>query len=270
MSRRSFRVGILCLGVCVGLMCYAQDSAPDAAQETAIRSAMARYAEKYVSSLPNFLCELTTEQYRSGLKHPKWKRGDTVTVQLTFSNGKEKRLLEAVNNKPVKSPFVRLRSPLTTEGEFGAILADALADSSNAEFRWNRWDTLQGKKVAVFDYSIDKEHSLLKLGESDLASAIVPYHGSIFADPESGIILRISDEADDIPAEIRMRSIGTTVDYEEVKIGTGDYVLPSHAAVTENTGSELIRNELYFRNYRKFEAESSIKFETDEPQNQPH
>ncbi|MDQ2773378.1 MAG: hypothetical protein M3Y57_00380 [Acidobacteriota bacterium] len=266
MGRLSFGVGILFLSS----MCRAQDPAPDVAQQRAIRSAMAGYAEKYVSSLPNFLCELTTEQYQSGTKHPRWKRGDTVTVQLTFSNGKEKRLLEAVNDKPVKSPFVRLRSPLTTEGEFGAILADALADSSNAEFRWNRWDTIQDKKVAVFDYSIDKEHSLLKLGESDLASAIVAYHGSIFADPDSGAILKISDEADDIPAEIRMRSIGTTVDYEEVKIGTGDYVLPSHATVVENTRTELIRNELYFRNYRKFEAESSIKFETDAPQNPSH
>ena len=260
---RRFRFGLLLFA----WVCFAQDLAPDLVRQAAIRSAMTGYAEKYVSNLPNFLCELTTEQYESGIKHTHWKRGDTLTAQLTFSNGQEKRLLEAVNNKPAKPGFTRWRRPLITEGEFGAILASALSDYSNATFTWNRWDTLQGRKVAVFDYSIDKEHSLLKLGQSDLGNAIVPYHGTIYADPESGAILRISDQADDIPREIQMSSIETTVEYEPVTIGAAMYFLPSRATVLENARTSLIRNELYFRNYRKFEAESSIKFGTETPQN---
>ncbi len=249
-------------------MAGGQNARPDHAQQETMLSAMARYAEKYVSNLPNFLCEQTTEQYESGTRHLKWKRGDTLRAQLTFSNGREKRILEAVNNKPPKTSSARWRRPLTTEGEFGSILADVFADYSSAVFNWNRWDTIQGKKVAVFDYSIDKEHSLLKLSQSDLASAIVPYHGSVYADPDSGAILKVSNEANEIPTEIRITSIETTVDYEEETIGTGAYLLPSHATVLDNAQTALIRNELYFGNYRKFEAESSIKFETGAPPDQ--
>jgi hypothetical protein len=223
-------------------------------------AAMARYTENYVGSLPNFLCELTTEQYLSGTKHEKWKRGDTLVAQLTYSNGKEKRLLEAINDKPVKGSAARLRRPLTTEGEFGSILVDVFADSTNAKIDWNRWDTIQGKKVAVFDYAVDKEHSLLRLSRSDLATALVAYHGSVFGDLETGAILRVTNQADDIPPEIQILLIATTVDYEETRIGSSVYLLPSHASVLDNATTAHIRNELFFRNYRKFEAESTIKF----------
>jgi hypothetical protein len=249
---------------------YSQAPSPDSAQQGAMLAAMARYAEKYISGLPNFLCELTTEQYRSGVRHLRWKRGDTLTAQLAFSNGQEKSILKAVNDKPLKASSPRRHRPLTTSGEFGSILADAFADSSNARFRWNRWDTIQGKRVAVFDYAIDKEHSFLRLSRSDLASAIVPYHGSVYGDPDSGAIYRVSNEATEIPADIKIVSITTTVDYVETTIGAGRYLLPSHATVFDNRGFDLVRNELYFRSYRKFEAESSIKFESNESENTSH
>ncbi len=223
-------------------------------------AAMGRYAEKYISGLPNFICLEVTEQYRSGLRRLHWKKGDTLTARLSYSQGFEKHTLEMVNNKPVFASFRGWRKPLTTEGEFGQVLARVFADDSEASFNWKGWDAIDGKRVAVFDYSIDKEHSTLRLTWSDLAKAVLAYHGSVYADPESGVVWRISNQASDIPAELHTREIGTTIDYGEVSISGRSYVLPAHATVLETSDEDRIRNELYFRNYQKFEAESKVTY----------
>jgi hypothetical protein len=236
------------------------DSRPAAGDEAAMLSRMAQYAERYVSNLPNFICVQVTEQFESGRKADRWRKGDTLTSQLAFSEGKERRTLQFVNDKPVALRTKRWRTPLSTEGEFGQMLATPFADSSNASFDWNRWDTVQGKRVAVFDYAVDKQHSTLKLSLSDLASAIVPYHGSIFAEPETGVILRVTNITTEIPPELREEQVSTTIEYGDVTIGGNTHLLPVHASVLLKTNRNYIRNELQFRDYRKFEAESSIKY----------
>ncbi|MBV9265979.1 MAG: hypothetical protein JO061_07415 [Acidobacteriaceae bacterium] len=241
---------------------------PSAEEQAAIVDSMKRYAQQYVSTLPNFLCMQVTEQYKSDKKAEHWKKGETLTSRLAYVDGREKRTLELVNDKPVRTRTSGWRMPLTTEGEFGELLDRVFADDSQAAFTWNRWDTLGTKHVAVFDFSIEKEHSTLKLTAGDLATAIIAYHGSVNADPKTGAIWRVSDDAVDLPPELRTYEIGTTVEYESIAIGGNSYVLPVHASVLCRTFDGSMRNEIYFRNYRKFEAESTLKYETpgDDPQ----
>src|SRR5260370_11808654 len=111
------------------------------------------------------------------------------------------------------------RTPLVTEGEFGILLNRIFSGESNASFAWSRWESVHGKSLAVFDYSVDQQHSTLSLSLSDLAKAIVPYHGTIYADPSTGAVWRISDTADEIPRQLRTSSISTTIDYDEIAIG---------------------------------------------------
>jgi hypothetical protein len=238
---------------------------PSAEEQASMLAAMGRYAEKYVSNLPNFLCMQVTAQWEADRKGAHWHKGDTLTSRLAFSDGHERRTLELVNNKPIHAAQRRWKTPLVTEGEFGELMEMVFADSSDASFNWNRWDTIRGNRVAVFDFSVVKEHSGLKLSDSDLVSAIVPFQGSVYADPKSGVVLRISQLAPDVPPELQTREIGTTVDYGEIAIGSATYVLPVHATVLLKKERRQIRNELDFKDYRKFEAESSIKFDADQP-----
>ena len=236
------------------------DERPNAAQQTAMLAAMGKYADQYVNNLPNFLCVLVTEQYQANKKGEHWKKGDTLTARLAFTDGREHRTLQLVNNKSLAQVTHRWRTPLTTEGEFGRLIQMIFDDRTNAAFDWNRWDTLSGKRVAVFDYAVDQQHSTMKLGLSDLASAIIPYHGSVFADPESGAVYEVYEAASDIPPELRTKEIGTKIEYSEVAIGETKYLLPLRASVLMKSDQDQVRNELEFQDYRKFGAESSIKF----------
>jgi hypothetical protein len=218
-----------------------------------------RYAENYVANLPNFICQQVTSQFEAGRKPEHWRKLDKLGAKLVFSDGEEKRTLETINDKPLASGRVP-RQPLQTEGEFGVLLGNVFGVKTDATFMWNGWQTLRGKRVAVFDYIVDNQHSTLRLGLSDFVKAVVPYRGSVYADAETGAVWRITSVPFDIPREIQTRSIATVIDYDSVSIAGQPHVLPVEASVTLDTGSHNVLNRIEFREYRKFEAESRITF----------
>jgi hypothetical protein len=223
--------------------------------------AMEQYGAQYVSGLPNFLCVQVTRQLEADLHSDRWRKGDTLTSRLSFHDGQEKRTLDLVNGKPADPAKRHWHTPLITEGEFGILLSRVVDPASDATFAWNRWETVRGKRLAVFDYTVGKEHSTLTMQLSDLAKATLAYRGSVYVDPESGAVWRITDTADSgIPPQLQMREISTVIDYAETPIGGKSYLLPYAATVSVVSYTGRVRNELEFQNYRKFEAESVIKF----------
>lgn len=257
---RMNRLFLCTLGLSAAL--WAQTS-PNEVDQDRIIASMHQYAEDYVRNLPNFLCLQTTRQFEGGLNAKHLKKGDVLVSRLTFNAGREHRALDLVNGKPPQDAKHRWRMPLTTEGEFGMLLNQVLARRNAAVLRWNRWDMLRGKRLAVFDYTVDEQHSSLSLRLSDLANAIVPYTGTIFADPDTGEVWRISDTASDIPVELQTREISTTIDYGPIQIGGRNYLLPIEASIDLVLRTGKVRNELEFGGYRKFEADSVITFDSD-------
>jgi hypothetical protein len=242
-----------------GCALYAQP-APTPAEQDQYLDAMHHYAAQYVSSLPNFLCAQTTRQFEAGLKSNRWHKGDTLVSKLSFNRGREQRSLDLVNGKPADPARRHWRTPLVTEGEFGILLGRVLGPDSEAWFTWSRWETLRGRRLAVFDYSVDKQHSTLSLSLSGLSKAVVPYHGSVYGDPATGAVWSITSTATEIPAALLTREISTTIDYDEVTIGEKNYLLPVEASVSLLLETRKVRNEMEFEGYRKFEADSSITF----------
>jgi len=237
------------------------DAPPAPDVQDRMLDAMEHYGTQYVASLPNFLCVQVTHQFEAGYRSNRWRKGDTLTSRLSFRDGEEKRTLDLVNGKPADPLKRHWHTPLTTEGEFGTLLSRIVDPDSEASFAWNRWETVRGKRLAVFDYTVDKEHSTLKMQLSDLARAVLPYHGSMFIDPDTGAVWRITDAADsDIPPQLQMRQISTVIDYAETQIGGKTYLLPATASITVVSFAGNVRNDLEFQDYRKFEADSVIKF----------
>jgi hypothetical protein len=270
--KRLIVMGALCVAVAISSVpCRAQkkdeaaiqtqsETQPSPAEQDKLLDLMGQYAEQYVSNLPNFICDQITSQYRGNKKGKHWRKGDTLTAKLTYTQGHEDRTLYLVNNNPIRPGSRRWSTPLVTEGEFGTLLERVLGPDDDAVFTWARWQTLRNKRVAVFDYIVDQSHSSLSLSLSGYVKATVPYTGSVYADPETGAIWRITDTATEIPPELQTESIGTTIDYAETPIGDAKYLLPLTAVVTMQTNRNQIRNEIQFQQYRKFETDSNITF----------
>jgi hypothetical protein len=144
------------------------------------------------------------------------------------------------------------------------LLANVLDSDSAATIRWDRWETLRGKELAVFSYDIDQAHSTLSLSLSSVGTAIVPYRGEIFADADTGAIWRITNVPYNIPVGVLTKSIATTIDYGMVNISDRTFLLPVEASVRLDTGVNFVMNNSEFRDYRKFEADSKITFATSD------
>jgi len=242
----------------------AQDTAaaPGADEQDRMLEQMEAYGAHYVSGLPDFLCEQVTRHFEASLNSNRFHKGDTITEKLSFHDGEEKRTVDLVNGKPAEGPPRRWRERFTSEGEFGILIDRVLGPGSYATFTWSHWETVSGRHLAVFDYSVDKERSTLHLELSDLARAVLAYHGSIFADPETGAVWRITEAVSkDIPPALQTREVSTVIDYGEAAIGDRQYLLPVTATVSAITWEGRIRNEIEFRGYRKFNADSVIHFE---------
>ena len=274
--RRKLRLLFVLLGTTVVSICPSAgetagsgdlSGAPSHVEQDSMLSAMRQYAGQYISHLPNFICSQVTQQFEAGRKMTHWRKGDTLRFRLVYLAGSEARSIESVNNKPPAGR--RWRAPLSTEGEFGTLLGSVFGASTEAAFTWHGWDSIAGRKMAVFDFAVDRAHSTLKLSLSDLAQSVLPYRGSVYADPRTGEVWRISNGAYDIPPEIQTKSISTVIEYGEVPIGGTNYLLPSQASVLVDTGANHIRNEMWFQAYRKFEANSSVTY-TSEGEAEPN
>ncbi len=271
LKHRLFRATVALLLLCIPAFTQeplpASDSPNDPDQ---ILETVRDYVEHYIQNLPNFICRQTTEQFEAGRRKDHWTKKNTLVSRMAFDGVREKHVLELVNGRPPRSAALGAgQKRLTTEGEFALLLAKVFGSDSNAMFQWKGWEDWEGHRLAVYDYFVDKEHSALKIMLSDLAQAVLPYHGSVHADPVSGAVWRIADEVDEIPPELKLRSFGTSVDYGPVTLGSTTYLLPSAASVQVSTGSGYLKHNLYFGNYQKFETQSTITFQSDSGSDSP-
>lgn len=247
---------LLALGVCAG-----------SAQQTPLTqeqllAAARNYADQYIDRLPSFICTQTVEQFEANRKAKHWRKGDSLTAQLVWDQGRERRTLQMVNNRAL-SERTLWRSPLVSEGEFGNLLDSVLGSPSHAVFSWHGWENVGEKRVGVFEYHVDQQHSSLRLTLGSVQT-VVAFQGLVYTDETSGTVWRITNNASEIPSELRTKSISRAVDYSEVAIGDMHYVLPVHATILLDTGTGNIRNELHFEQYRKFSADSHISFAAED------
>jgi hypothetical protein len=237
-----------------------QDPAPT---QEEILSAARVYASGYIANLPSFVCTQTVDQFEGDRKARRWRKGDSLTSQLIWDQGRERRTLKLVNNRPV-SENTSWPSPLVSEGEFGNLLDNVLREASKATFSLRGWEKVGNRRVAVFAYRVDQQNSSMRLtfGSWD---ALIPFEGLLYTEPDSGTVWRITSNVNRIPTELKTKSISRAVDYGQVSIGDSQYVLPVHATVVLDTGNGHLRNELQFDSYRKFSAESRISFSSQNP-----
>ena len=86
------------------------------------------------------------------------------------------------------------------------------------------------------------------------------YRGSVWIDKKTWSVLRIEMQARDVPVEFPLDIIELAVDYAFVRIGGAEFLLPVRAENLScwRNGGSCVRNEINFRNYRKFTSESQI------------
>lgn len=253
-----------------------QDPPPSSEEQAAIIDELRNYALNYSANLPDFICTQVTKRFgapRPGTKYggginddPRWQAFDELTMRLSYFNQKEDYKLILHNNTPTSDDY-RSVGGSSSYGDFGSMLRQIFERGSEARFEWDHWGTLRGQRVMAFAYRISQERSQYHIDVPDQhLDIIVAYHGLVEADKRTHKIMRITVEAENVPAGFPVKSARTILDYDYTVISGQTFLLPLKGQVFMTAADIVTRNDESFHNYRKYSADTSISFDdTDVP-----
>jgi hypothetical protein len=217
----------------------------------------------YSMSLPDFLCTEVIHRREDPRGDGRWRGIDTLNVRLSYLEHKENYKLISINGKPTDIDYLNAGGALTT-GEFGNRLIALFVPASKAEFEWKGWTRIHGRHAAVYHYRIAKENStfLIQAGPTPTGpdAIVAAYRGEVSIDEETHRVLRLTAVAE-IPLGFIVKESSLLIEYDFRKVGGKEFLVPVHADSSMKRGSYRTENQADFREYRKFQGESSISFD---------
>lgn len=243
---------------------------PNSAEQAAIIEDMREYALNYSKGLPNFLSTQVVRRYQAGApgsrygsrtsSDPSWQQMDTLTLRLSYFEQKEDYKLIMVNSAPTTQDYKKLGGATST-GEFGSLLRDIFEPQTQARFEWDGWARLNGQLVMAFRYQVDQAHSQWAIDYEHTNHIVPAYSGRVLIDKGTHVVLRVTLNADDIPATFPVKQATTILDYEYVDLSGHPFLLPLKSETVMSADGILSRNDTEFRLYRKYSAEAEIKYD---------
>jgi hypothetical protein len=220
-------------------------------------------ALNYTISLPDFICTQVVSRYQDPKSNNRWSRLDVLTVKLSFFEHREEYKLMEIDGKPTLLDYMNTGGP-TTKGEFGTMLLYLFHPKTQAAFRWKGWTTVHKQRAAVFAYQVDQAHSQYHVTYGTVAEGpnhiVAAYHGEVAVDPETGSILRMT-EVGELPTRFPITLSTTTVEYDFAEVGGARYLLPLRAETNMSADRYRSRNQVDFKDYRKFQTDAVITFD---------
>lgn len=253
------------------------DPLPSASERAAMIDAMRRYAAGYLASLPDFICIREARQLRTAVKQrlspskgglrtvPEvdkwWRPAGSYSAEASYVGGGDHYKLTREDNRPTTKTFDQLEQKVSW-GEFAGAIKEIFG--TNPDFEWDRWEVTGGVRAAVFTYYLDPAHSGYWLCCPRFTTA---HRGFVYADPRTGAVRRIIIYATGLTLNSPVNAAGHVVNYGDVRIGDNVYVLPQSSTAYSRSGMVESREDIDYKDYRKFGAAATVDFPTaDQPQ----
>jgi hypothetical protein len=228
-------------------------------QDPLIRKA-ADAALDFTETLPNYVCTEVVGRSQSQSRPANWQPLDVVSTEVVYENGKEDYRNLTINGKPSKQKVEEVGAWST--GEFGTVLIDLFSPATATEFRPRGDSRIAGIAARQYSFEVARENShwTVQMAAQSYRPA---YSGAVWIDPATSRVLRIEMYAKGFPEDFPSDHVESATDYQYVRLGgTQQYLLPVHAEtlVCQRGTSDCSKNAIDFRNYHKFEGESTIKY----------
>jgi VWFA-related protein len=289
-------------------------AAPDGPTQQHMIEAARNNVDQTVRQLPNLFAEETTNRYDDRPYEVK-KGGWPVRAGLHLTNTSQQESSifdERTNPSKASSANLQEQSGLVSGGEFGSTLSMILSDTVHGKVAWSHWEQTPTGQVAVFRYSVPSSAShfevisslqrqasiegsatpnggprrpssidLKSSGASDTATiATKPgYHGSLWVDPATGSVLRVTMDAD-MKGSPQFKRAAIMVEYGPVQIGEKKFICPVRSVALSIAASganldPLTRmpidaptvwlNESLFTGYHRFASTTRIVKDGETP-----
>ena len=230
------------------------------------------YALNYTKTLPDFICLEVTRRYYDRHYKPgtegSWAIADRLSEKLTYFDQKEKYELLSQNDNSLYGKSTESVGGALSRGDFGTLLKDIFEPDSSADFHWERWGNLGGHLMHVYTYAIDQPHSKETISYQGQQQSTPGYHGEIFVEKGSNVIWRVTVEPEP-PPSFPVQNVHQVLDYRYVDIGGQQFLLPQSGEVIMRADGVGTKNDIEFRTYRKYSADTSITFDDKDADTPP-
>jgi hypothetical protein len=218
-------------------------------------------SESYTAEMPNFLVQQVTTRFYSNSVPAQWKAIDMVEAEVACVDGAEDYRNIRLNGKPTRQPIEKTGAWST--GEFVTTLQDILSPMTAAAFKKRGESTVVNRTAVVYDYSVRQPRSHWRIVPPDGKWYAPAYTGTIWIDKETKRVLRIEQRTSAMPPGFPYSKAESTLDYDFVGIEGKQHLLPvrSENLSCQRGGFNCTRNDIEFRNYRKFTTDSNVKFD---------
>jgi hypothetical protein len=237
---------------------------PSAEEQQKVLDEVRQYALNYSKTLPDFICLEVTRRYYDPHYKPgtdgSWAISDRIAEKLTYYDQKEKYEPISRNETSLYGKSSESLGGALSRNEFGTLMKEVFDPETRAEFHWTRWSTLAKHLVYVYSYSVDQPHSKWTLDYERKQQVTPGYHGEIFVEKGTNAIWRITVEPEP-PASFPMQNIREILDYRYTDISGQSFLLPQTGEVIMRADGIGSKNDIEFRSYRKYSADTSITFD---------
>ena len=238
----------------------AAPEAPEPGELRRILDGIAKRALEYSEHLPNFGCLVVTRRWVDPSGAEQWRPKDSyVELVRIVDNEEEHQVVEVDGKRSTVGPH-----GMRSSGEFGGLLKMALDEAYQPQVQWKERALLGNRLVYVFAYRVERDRSVLNLSGNLFApgSSRPAYHGLLYVEPDTLNIRRLTMVSEIPPTKSANPEVAIGIDYDYIALGQRDHVLPVQAELRVRTErGAVVMNQLEFRDYRRFSAQSNIKFD---------
>ncbi len=235
---------------------------PSSEVQAQVISEARELALSYTKRLPDFICLQVTRRYADPSGLEMYQLMDTVAARLSYFEQKEDYKLISVNGNLKQGNFDQLGGATST-GEFGTMLREIFEPETQAEFNWERWAKLRGKICHVYAFRVEQSRSKWHVSWQKQMEVVPAYRGLIYVDRDVPMVMRVTMEAENMPATFPIQEAKSMLDYDFTEISGNPFLLPLRSEMKMREGRILVKNQTEFRNYRKFGTETTITFDTN-------
>ena len=228
--------------------------------EVLLLSSIKRHTKEELARLPNISCVETVRRERQA---PKGKMApvDTIRLEVLTDGAKEYFASPGGRSFSDQHPISYAGSGVLGGGFFGPYLKTLLV-TGEVTYEYRGEEDRAGRHLVKFDYLLPVMWSGETIQLTD-GEGRVGLRGSFWADPNTGDVVRLEINANELPPTLPLTEAVTVINYARTTLGDGiTALLPQSAEFRmERFSGEVDRNNIDFTHCRLFGAQSVVRFD---------
>src|SRR5271157_1075458 len=218
--------------------------------------------------IPDYACQETINRFEKPRYGASFRRIDTLHLEVASVGGKELLARRGAARFGDEDLRAFILEGAISSGAFSATPLNLFVHDVARITPLPQEGILTGMTLGFhFEESAMIANFVVQSGRSKGQAGV---RGTFWLDPQTLDLVRIEEQAVDLPPILLMRDLTTSINYARTHIGSSDPLLPQSAetAITDFYGAER-KNSIEFSGCREYTSESTIHFGIPVPEPPP-